>query len=121
MINRLIQYSLLIFISIFSIMAQADNNVKENASLTMSAGTTAQAKEPGGSKNSSEKVNINNATVDQLTSLKGVGEQKAQSIIEYRTQHGSFKGVNDLGNIKGFSPKVLANLQKNNPDRIVVE
>lgn len=68
-----------------------------------------------------EKVNINTATVEELTTIKGVGNTKAQSIIDYRTQHGAFKSVNDLANVKGIGEKSLATLLKNNPDRIVVE
>lgn len=74
-----------------------------------------------GQKKSTEKVNINNADISQLTTLKGIGEKKAQAILDYRTQHGSFKTLADLGNIKGFTPKFMDNLQKNNLDRIVLQ
>lgn len=66
-----------------------------------------------------ESVNLNSATAEQLMTLKGVGMQKAQAIIEYRKQHGVFKSMDELQNIKGFSPKVIAKLQANNPNKIV--
>jgi competence protein ComEA len=88
----------------------------DNSSLTDANATTATT-----SAAANEKVNINTATLDQLESLKGIGAGKAQAIIDYRTQHGAFKSVNDLSNVKGMSEKNLANLLKNNPGRITVE
>ena len=47
-------------------------------------------------------VNINTATVDELKSLPGVGPAKAAAIVEYRSQHGSFKSVEELKEVKGI-------------------
>src|SRR6185369_12563669 len=41
-------------------------------------------------------VNINTATKEELTSLKGVGDKSAQEIIDYRKKNGDFKSVDDL-------------------------
>jgi NAD-dependent DNA ligase len=35
-------------------------------------------------------VNINTATKEELTSIKGIGEKRAQDIIDYRTKNGNF-------------------------------
>jgi competence protein ComEA len=48
-----------------------------------------------------ETVNINTADVEALMSIKGIGEKRAQAIIEYREQHGPFKSVDQLMEIKG--------------------
>ena len=53
-----------------------------------------------------EKININTATVEQLVTLKGVGEKTAQSIIAYRTSK-PFASVDELTNVKGIGPKTL--------------
>jgi competence protein ComEA len=53
------------------------------------------------------KVNINRASVTELQQLSGVGQKKAEAIIQYREQNGSFKTVNDLQNVKGIGPKLL--------------
>lgn len=53
------------------------------------------------------KVNINSASVTELQQLSGVGQKKAEAIIQYREQNGRFKNVNDLQNVKGIGPKLL--------------
>jgi competence protein ComEA len=65
------------------------------------------------------KVNINQANADQLTSLKGIGVKRAQAIVAYRDAHGRFASVNDLIKVKGISQKRLQRLLKNNPGRMV--
>src|ERR1043166_6844068 len=47
-------------------------------------------------------VNINTATKDELLSIKGIGEKRAQAIIDYRTKNGQFKAVNDLEKVPGM-------------------
>ena len=46
-------------------------------------------------------VDINKATVAELTSIKGIGPAKAQAIIDYHEAHGSFESVDDLKAGKG--------------------
>lgn len=53
-------------------------------------------------------VNINSATEGELTSLKGIGSNKAQEIILYREAFGDFKRVEDLTLVKGVGEKTLA-------------
>lgn len=48
------------------------------------------------------KVNINNASREQLMTLKGVGESKADKIIAYRNEHGKFNSIEDIMNISGI-------------------
>lgn len=56
-------------------------------------------------------VNINTASADQLSAaLQGVGPAKAQAIIDYRTQYGPFKSVEELAEVKGIGS---ATLEKN--------
>lgn len=59
-----------------------------------------------------EKININSANVKTLSLVKGIGEKKAKSIIDYRKKHGSFKNVNELINIKGIGEKSLKKFKK---------
>ena len=52
--------------------------------------------------NVGSKVNINSASVDDLMTLKGVGESKALKIIEYRNTNGLFKSIEDIKNVSGI-------------------
>ena len=49
-----------------------------------------------------QKININRAEAWLLQALPGVGEVKAQAIIEYREEHGLFRDINELKNVPGF-------------------
>lgn len=53
-------------------------------------------------------VNINEANVESLISLKGIGSKKAQEIINYRESIGKFKSIDDLLNIKGIGVKIIS-------------
>ncbi|MCE3243311.1 MAG: competence protein ComEA helix-hairpin-helix repeat protein [Deltaproteobacteria bacterium] len=52
-------------------------------------------------------VNINTATKEELTSIKGIGEKRAQDIIDYRTKNGNFKSVDDLEKVPGIGPGLM--------------
>lgn len=52
--------------------------------------------------NSSTLVNINTATIEELQTISGIGESKAQNIIDYREINGSFKSVEEIKNISGI-------------------
>lgn len=57
------------------------------------------------STNASKSVNINTADIAELQNIPGIGEKKAQTIIDYRNQHGAFKKVQDLTKVKGIGEK----------------
>lgn len=57
-------------------------------------------------------LNINNASIEQLEKMKGIGAKKAQAIVEYRLNNGNFSSVEDLIKVKGIGSKFVA---KNRP------
>ena len=63
------------------------------------------------------KVNINTATVEELKTLKGVGEKRAEAIIEYRKKNGSFKTKEDLMKVRGIGKKLFESFE----ERIVTQ
>ncbi len=58
-------------------------------------------------------ININTASIDLLCSLEGIGQAKATNIIEYRTNNGSFKSLDELLNVKGISEKIFSKIKNN--------
>lgn len=54
-----------------------------------------------------EPVNINAADAQTLATLKGIGEKRAEAIIEYRSKHGPFVSIEDLVKVKGIGVKTL--------------
>ncbi|WP_336762019.1 ComEA family DNA-binding protein [Paenibacillus sp. USHLN196] len=53
------------------------------------------------------KIDVNTAPVSKLTELPGIGEKKAQAIVDYRNTHGPFTKVSDLTKVKGIGMKML--------------
>ncbi|MCM8779716.1 MAG: helix-hairpin-helix domain-containing protein [Candidatus Omnitrophica bacterium] len=58
-----------------------------------------------------QKVNLNNATIDELISLPGIGPKTAQRIIEYRDNRGGFREIEDLRQIKGMRNETLEKIE----------
>jgi len=54
-----------------------------------------------------EKININSATIPQLTVIKGIGDKKAQAIIDYREAEGDFSFLSELVNVNGIGESTL--------------
>tara|TARA_R110000764_G_scaffold116502_2_gene203409 strand:- start:223 stop:519 length:297 start_codon:yes stop_codon:yes gene_type:complete len=55
-------------------------------------------------------VNINTAGPDEIAEvLQGVGQAKAQAIVDYREQNGAFTSVDAITAVKGIGPSTLAN------------
>ena len=64
-----------------------------------------------------EKINVNSADAEMLTTLNGVGNVKAQSIVDYRDQNGRFNTAADLLAVDGIGQATVAK----NKDRIILD
>ena len=82
---------------------QAEEWEKEGRAGVM-AGPVSQGaaggRESGSAK--SAKVNLNTAGKEELMTLKGIGESKAEDIIRYRETYGPFERIEDIMNISGI-------------------
>jgi len=63
------------------------------------------------------QVNINTADADTLSNeLSGIGQSKAEAIVAYREQHGPYKQLQDLANVKGIG---ISTIEKNKSKMIL--
>lgn len=89
------------------------------AVFMFSAGTLpiAQAAEPNAVPVRAQSVNVNQATVQELAAaLDGVGEGKAQAIVDHREANGAFASLEQLTDVKGIGEATLAK----NKDRLTL-
>jgi len=53
-------------------------------------------------------IDINSADAKTLaTTIKGIGAKKAEAIVAYRVQHGPFKSIEELAQVKGIGKKTI--------------
>lgn len=63
--------------------------------------------------NGSKIVNINTASIQELTTLNGIGESKAKAIVSYRDKNGKFKAIKDIMNVSGISETLFSKIKNN--------
>jgi competence protein ComEA len=85
---------------------KADKSEKSGKTTTVSATVGSDA-----------KVNVNTASVKELTTLAGVGPRLAERIVVYRETHGPFKKPEDMRKVEGVGKA----LWERNRERIVTK
>ena len=61
-------------------------------------------------------MNLNTASKEELMTLPGIGEAKAEAILQYRSEHGAFSAAEELLQISGIKEGVFSKIK----DRITV-
>lgn len=64
-------------------------------------------------KESNNKISINSALKEELMTLNGIGESKANAIINYRNENGLFKQIEDIKNVSGIGDSVFEKIKNN--------
>ena len=61
----------------------------------------------------SAKVNINTATVEQLKTLYGIGDSRANAIVKYREENGDFAAIEHITRVSGIGDGIFSNIKDN--------
>ena len=85
--------------------------VATGLALTMAALLVSGTATAAGKPAPTAKVNLNTASVEQLTTLPGVGPKLAARIVEYRQKSGTFRSTQELINVKGIGEKNFAKIE----------
>ena len=81
------------------------------ASLALLFCSAARAADGASAAGDGKKVNINQATAEQIANLPRVGQKAAQRVVDYRKAHGPFARPEDLMEVKGFGEKRFEQLK----------
>lgn len=83
---------------------ELDTTVEKTTTVT--EGTVMESSE------NTRMMNINTASINELTTLPGIGEVKARAIVDYRENHGPFKSVEELMMVSGIGEKTYEKLRE---------
>lgn len=95
--------------TIYETTTQMTNTINKNT--TQKTTTTNISTIQTTTTNESDKININRCTIEDLIKLKGLGESKARSIIDYRNNNGLFNTIEDLLKVNGIGNKTFENIK----------
>ena len=87
-------------------MGENVTNAASSNGQTLTTDTNGTAAQKG------NKVNLNKANLSDLQSISGIGQKRAQDILDYREANGKFNSVDDLKNVSGVGAKTLEKLKE---------
>ena len=92
-----------------------DNNTSNKKESSDNANSTTSDDNDNDKSNdeASKVVNINTASLEELQTLDGIGESKAQAIIDYREENGNFSKPEDILEVSGIGEAVYEKIKDN--------
>lgn len=70
-----------------------------------------QEAEKGSEFSADDRIDINTATKEELMTLSGIGESRAESILAYRQIHGTFQNIEELMNVEGIKEGIFQKIK----------
>ena len=86
---------------------------KTSSSNTNSKSTSVDNSNSLEKTSNNNKISLNTASVNELTTLPGIGESKAKSIIEYREKEGLFDSIEDIMKVSGIGEALFEKIKDN--------
>lgn len=116
-IALLVMSGILIYVSLSTpgVYKEPETTAIQNSSLTKATNSAKSASSASKSSDNSATavsypINLNTATVEELTSIDGLGESRASAIIEYRDYLGGYTSVEQIKEISGIGDATYAKL-----------
>ncbi len=106
----------IIFIALYLIGANLVSKIDKVKNISDAVPYT-ETEGESNAKSVSDKINLNDAGIDELITIEGIGEDIAQKIIEKREELGGFKSIEEVKSVYGIGNKKFENMK----DKITVE
>lgn len=82
-----------------------------DACISKESANKSNSKTDNTTKSTNSKVSINTATKEELMTLSGIGESKAEKIITYRNDNGKFNSIEDLKKVSGIGDSIFEKIK----------
>lgn len=94
-----------------SIKTSSSDKNENSGADTQTTVLNTKSSQPSSAQSVSYPVNLNTCTYEDLVSIDGIGDTKAQAILEYRDYLGGYTNVSQLKEIKGIGDSTFAKIE----------
>ena len=68
--------------------------------------------DPDAEEKTDGKININTASVETLTEVKGIGQKTAEKIVDFRETHGDFQSIEEITKVSGIGKSKFEDIKE---------